>query len=104
MKVNSQNVELAIKVYSMNPNYSMPGCDTCDYKYLCMKGCLGSQYETNTDMFMPCKSVCKMEKAKIDFLIDTYENIGVWDSLRDEPKAARLLAVVDEMLTKRGAK
>lgn len=104
MKVHSQNVELAIKVYSMNPNYSMPGCDTCDYKYLCMKGCLGSQYETNTDMFMPCKSVCKMEKSKIDFLIDTYENIGVWDSLRDEPKAARLLAVVDEMLTKRGVK
>lgn len=102
MKVHAQNIELAIKVYSMNPNYSMPKCDTCDYKYLCMKGCLGSQYETNTDMFMPCKSVCKMEKAKIDFLIDTYEKMGVWDALRDEPKASRLLAVVDTMLSKRG--
>ena len=79
MSVLSNNVELAIQIYSMNPNIAHPTCDTCVYRRLCNKGCLVAQYEANKDLVMPCKSVCKMLKAKIDFLIDYYTELGVVD-------------------------
>ena len=98
MSVTAKNVELAVRIYSMNPNLTHPKCDVCEYKHLCSKGCLGSQFETNTDLFQPCNSVCKMYKEKIDFLINLYEEWGVWDSLKDEPKADKILSVVYSML------
>lgn len=94
MHIESKNVELAVRIYSMNPNFSHPKCDTCSFNQLCSKGCLGSQFETNTDLFQVCDSVCKMEKEKIKFLINLYKDWGVWDILKEEPKAAGLIEIV----------
>ena len=80
--ISSKNTEMAIKILSMNPTVSHLKCSHCKYKYLCSKGCLGSQYESTKEVFFPCKSVCKMQSSKIDFLISIYQKMGLYDIMK----------------------
>lgn len=75
-----------------------PGCDACPYSYFCLRGCYGAQRETEMDPFMPIKSVCDMFRAKIDFLIDKYESLGVWDVLREVSPANIRYECIQETL------
>lgn len=66
--------------YAMtNGNFLMfPKCAACEYRFFCMKGCLGSQYETFGDYNIPIQSVCDLFQAKIDFLFKKYHELGVF--------------------------
>lgn len=47
----------------------MPVCVTCWAKDYCIKGCLGSQFETSGEIFLPNRPTCKLEKIKISCLL-----------------------------------
>lgn len=72
------NPQMTVKVLLTNPKNSIHGCDNCAYNKICMKGCFGAQFEFGEEPFMPLKTVCKLFKAKYDFLIDTYTEMGVF--------------------------
>ena len=45
-------------------NNLKPKCIKCDYNAICMKGCLGAQYEVFADPFYPIPSVCNLLQHK----------------------------------------
>lgn len=59
--------------------YRQPGCATCDYKELCVGGCLGAQFENSGDLNLPIQSVCNLFKSKIDFIFKKYKELGILD-------------------------
>lgn len=73
------NLAMALNIYSMNPNVSHPKCSDCELKYICMKGCLGSQYENKADIMQPCESVCAMLHAKYMAIYDICCENGLFD-------------------------
>ena len=42
-------------------------CDHCAIKNCCIKGCIGSQFESTEELFYPIESVCNFYKAKVVF-------------------------------------
>ena len=101
MFVKPKNVELALKILNTYPNKDYPKCKECIYKDLCMKGCLGSQLENSGDIFEPCDSVCKMLKTKINFLVDKYTELGVYEALKQFPETKEYVNIVEEFKKKR---
>lgn len=102
--IYAKNVELANYIYSMNPSISMLKCSSCAYAPLCDKGCLGAQLERNHDLFLPCTSVCEMEKAKLKFLILKYDKMGILDILSKSTSscAKNILRVIKDIRQKEG--
>lgn len=80
--IEEHNPQMASRILFQDSILCSPGCDCCPYSYFCLRGCYGSQKETENDPFMPIESVCRLFKGKINFLIDKYEVLGVWDVLR----------------------
>jgi radical SAM protein with 4Fe4S-binding SPASM domain len=66
--------------YAMtNGNHLMnPKCAACEYNYFCIKGCLGSQYETFGDYNIPIPNICELMQAKTDFLFKKYHDTGLF--------------------------
>lgn len=63
-----------------------PGCISCPYRIICMKGCLGSQFETFGDVYFPIPSVCKLLQTKYNTIIDFYHSKGLFHYLfQNEP-------------------
>lgn len=83
--VEANNIQLANKMYYTS-NYSCHKCDSCVYSSICMKGCFGSQYESTNDPLLPCNTVCDLFKAKSNFLIHKYQQIGVFDYIKKNIK------------------
>lgn len=81
--IEENNAQIASRLLLQDSILCSPGCDCCPYNYFCLRGCYGSQQETENDPFMPIESVCDMFRKKIDFLIDKYEYIGVLNALRE---------------------
>lgn len=81
--IEENNLYLAERILYFNNIFSSPKCDTCEYNSFCLKGCAGSQYENTNDLFFPINSVCNLEKAKIDTLIEYYQNFGIFDYLKN---------------------
>lgn len=73
------NVTSLISAKTMKVNYA-PQCITCFANKVCLKGCLGAQYEVHGEYLMPIESVCNLEKAKASFLAKTYCELGVIQS------------------------
>lgn len=96
MVAKAYNFTLMRKVLGMIPKNDIEECKSCVYNRLCMKGCLGSQLETNGDMFKPCESVCKMQKAKIDFLVDKYTELGVYEAMNDFGELQEILKITNQ--------
>lgn len=57
----------------------LPKCAKCEFNDICMKGCLGAQYEISKDLFYPLESVCNMLKAKYNYLINKHKELGLFD-------------------------
>lgn len=70
------NVSSFISAFMFSPDVA-PKCITCPIKDFCLKGCLGSQYETNGDFIQPIFQVCDLFIAKWTFLIDYWYYLGV---------------------------
>lgn len=74
LKIKSDNIEMFI-VSSTAKTSDYPKCQNCDINNICKGQCLGSQYETMNDPFLPILSVCAMIHAQIKGIIDAfYEN------------------------------
>lgn len=56
----------------------LPKCESCENKYFCLRGCIGSQYEYSGELYYPIPCVCKLFKAKTDYLIKTYSELGIF--------------------------
>lgn len=61
--IEVNNPELLLAIYSFQSTIA-PYCSSCINKYMCSKGCLGSQFETTGDIFTPIPTVCQLEFAK----------------------------------------
>lgn len=77
--IESFNPEVFISTYFIDP-LNMPGCANCDFNHLCMKGCLGAQYETTGELYQPAVGVCNFLKNKYLYLLDKYTAMGVIES------------------------
>lgn len=73
------NVNLFISWISMDKN-NFPYCQDCLIRDFCAGGCLGSQFESTSEIFLPIQSVCWQQhgkfKAQVDWLL---ENNMFWD-------------------------
>lgn len=85
--IEEHNPQIASRILFQDSILCSPGCDCCPYSYFCLRGCYGAQREAEKDPFMPIESVCSLFKRKIGFLIDKYEELGVWEVLRGLPPA-----------------
>lgn len=94
--VEAKNISLMSDIYKSIPNKDYPVCKDCLYNILCPKGCLGSQYENSGNMFEPCNTVCDMYKAKIDFLINKYSELGVFDCLAKFPETKSYVEIINQ--------
>lgn len=96
--IKANNPQMAIRILASNNKLAHHKCDSCKYNIFCMGGCFGSQYESSQDPFMPAESVCDMFKAKYDYLIDKYEELGVFKYWEKIPKYDPYYEIAQEML------
>lgn len=75
--VTCLNLPLANAVYNSLAIYK-PECDICPIAPVCIKGCIGSQYESSKDLFYPIESVCNLEQAKWIFLCYKFSKLGLF--------------------------
>lgn len=96
--IDEINPQIASRILLQDSILCSPGCDRCAYNAFCLRGCYGSQREIEKDPFMPIESVCKMFRAKIDFLIDKFDKLGVWKYLEIlTPANARYESIQDTL-------
>ena len=62
----------------------MPHCEKCPLVGVCPGFCLGNSYENYKNPLVPLKQVCDMYKAKINFLLIKYEQIGLFKLLEED--------------------
>jgi radical SAM protein with 4Fe4S-binding SPASM domain len=67
--IESKNIEMYITSNHLLQKKS-PVCEKCAINEICFHGCLGSQFETMKDPFIPIPNVCAMEHAKTTGIID----------------------------------
>ena len=80
---HTKNAELGLAVYSQN-NDNWPVCSNCPISPLCMKGCMGAQFEKYGDMFIPIKSVCLQFFYYYKALVDGFEKTGIADLILEK--------------------
>lgn len=78
-----ERVTLAHKIQTCNPNRSFLKCSDCEIKSFCVKGCLGSQYENNRELFAVSDKVCDMFKVKYKTIHEICEHYKVYDFVKD---------------------
>lgn len=62
------------------------GCISCSHKKVCMRGCMGAQFEFFGDVYFPIPSVCKLLKTKYNTLTEFYHSKGLFHYLfQQEP-------------------
>lgn len=80
--IKGNNPEFATRVLLSNDTLCSPQCDTCFYAPICLKGCFGSQYETNKDPNFPIENICELLKAKYDFILQSHIDKGAIEYLK----------------------
>jgi radical SAM protein with 4Fe4S-binding SPASM domain len=78
--IEGNNPETMIGITTLEGN-CLPFCETCPIKYICTKGCLGSQFETTGDMFSPIPTVCKLEHSKIISILSALRRLNLYDMI-----------------------
>jgi radical SAM protein with 4Fe4S-binding SPASM domain len=63
--IEAKNPEMYIASNGLKSTLTYPICQDCTINHLCKGGCLGAQYETMKDPFIPIPEVCAMEHAKL---------------------------------------
>lgn len=70
--IKAHNVENCITTLSFEAD-TIPMCESCAIKAQCSHGCLGCQYETVGDMFIPNPNVCLLENYKVEYFNKEYK-------------------------------
>lgn len=76
--IKADNPELMIAIASLDSK-NQPMCEQCLIRNLCSGGCLGSQFETTGDLFSPIPTVCRLEHAKIQAMVNTYKKLRLFE-------------------------
>ena len=77
------NLELLVaKIYIKRD--CLPCCEQCLIRGICSGFCLGNSYENYRNFLVPTLEVCNLMKAKNSFLIQRYNELGVFDIIEDE--------------------
>lgn len=79
LKYKTKNAELGLTVYGFSTQIQ-PMCIECPINVICMAGCLGSQFETNGDIFSPIRSVCQNHWWIGKAIIDGFDSLGILDT------------------------
>lgn len=66
----------------------MPYCEKCPIQPICTGYCCGNSYENYKNILMPTLEVCEMYKCKNIFLIKKYDDLGLFDILKDFENSA----------------
>ena len=77
--IKANNPQLATHILCSNMKNSILGCDTCIYRNLCLRQCLGSCYENNNDILIPLSGVCHFFHNKFKTLLSLIEQNGLLD-------------------------
>lgn len=77
--VIGDKVNLAHKIQTCNPNRSFLRCSNCNIKAICLKGCLGSQYENTGELFGAQDNICELFKTKYKTIHEICEKYGIYD-------------------------
>lgn len=77
--VNGDKIGLAYKIQTCNPSRSFLKCSECSIKSICIKGCLGSQYENTGELFGSQENVCNMFKTKYRTIHEICEKYGIYE-------------------------
>ena len=77
--IEANNIQMASAVFLTNA-ISKPHCNQCPISQYCMKGCIGSQYETLNEPFCPIPDVCDLLKANFLFLYLKHEKMGAFNN------------------------
>ena len=64
--IQAKNLPLLFSINSLGYQ-GHPKCDLCPIGDLCLRGCFGSQIESNKEIFFPCQTVCDLFIAKVLF-------------------------------------
>lgn len=82
--IQAKNSDLFLYLKTLNPRVNMLKCERCKYNYLCIKGCLGAQYEQHQHLNYPCENICNLLQNKIKFLIKIYKREGLIEQLEKD--------------------
>lgn len=78
--IKANNVQLASAIY-LTSSLIKPKCGECPIARLCIKGCLGCQYENTNEIFYPVESVCNLIKVTQLFLNIKFSKMIEQDNL-----------------------
>lgn len=96
--VHAVNPLMAVKILMCNIHTANPLCDKCPINYCCLRGCFGSQLETEKDPFFPIENICNFFKAKYAFIIKYYREKGIIDYYKtfspNEPRAPEVIKIL----------
>ena len=79
------NLQMCTTLYGINPNYSMPKCEQCILAPYCMKQCLGSQYESQGDLFESNPTVCDLYKTKLVTIYELFNRYSLFEQIISLP-------------------
>ena len=97
--IQANNVQLASAIYLTN-TLIKPKCNDCPISLMCMKGCLGCQYENTNDIFYPVESVCKLFKVTYLFLNLKFQKMMKEDNITITlyPALMKLNTIIHKLL------
>lgn len=76
-----KNYEILSAVHAWN-RFTGPKCRDCAIRHWCMGFCAGASFEDSHDMFMPSETVCNLLRAKINFLLIKYKQMGLFPYIK----------------------
>ena len=80
LRFNCVNPELMTAIFSAHKS-QLAYCNSCGIKDLCVGTCLGSQYESNRNMFTPIPSVCVVMHAIVATSIKCLKKYGAYNMM-----------------------
>ena len=85
---------------------TFPVCSNCPHNMVCTKGCLGAQFESSGELFLPIESVCHLFHETNYFLLWKYSKMGVINSAKQQhllsTELAQVLAGLSDIIDKEG--
>jgi radical SAM protein with 4Fe4S-binding SPASM domain len=81
--IKSKNPEIMMAELTFEGK-TWPVCESCLLNNLCIRGCLGSQFETTGDLFSPIPTVCKLAHAKIYATIRALKRLGLYENFYEK--------------------
>ncbi len=73
---DAKNIELFFAIQAASDRV-FPYCERCDINALCKGGCLGAQFETSGNLFLPIPSVCRLFFTKVAVMARFFVEVGV---------------------------